>query len=101
MVDNVEPFSALVTLVLILAALAFIAIRNRRSRAELVRLAVARHRHLRDSGRCGAMWAEGEQWRWCTRPYEHQGPHLDGVTGTLRRRHESFIGGPGMDVHGG
>lgn len=97
--DNIEAIPLIVSLVAILAALAFIAIRNHRRRVELVRLAVARHRHLRDTGRCGAMWAEGEQWRWCTRPYEHQGPHLDALNGALRRRHEAFIGGPGMDVH--
>lgn len=99
MIDHVDPIPFLVVLALLVAVWLFIGIRDRRRSNELARLAVERHRYLRDAGACAAMWPEADAWRWCTRPYEHTGPHLDHVNGGIRRRHESFIGGPGIDVH--
>lgn len=75
MIDCIEPLAALIVLALLVAVWLAIGIRDRR-RARRARPAA----YL-----CADMWSDGVDWFICTRPYEHNGPCLDGLKGVIRR----------------
>lgn len=100
MIDRIEPLSALVAFVLIIALLLVVGIiRRRREQQRHFEEALARHHDYRARGLCAAVWDEDDTWHVCSMRHEHAGPHLDCESGSVRRRLESFTGGPGLHVH--
>lgn len=102
--DSLTPGFALVALTIIVAIWLALGIRDRRrATRDAVDAIVGRHRMYVANGRCGAVWSdEGDRFdgvHWCDRHAEHVGPHVDTPTGSIRREHESFIGGRGIRLH--
>jgi hypothetical protein len=87
MIDNIEPTAALVALLLIVAAWIALSIRDRRrERDRLARLLYLLHERARVWNICSHVWRSVTgDYVVCSRPNEHDGPHLNQWTGDLDR----------------
>lgn len=88
MIDNIEPLAFLVVMVAIFVVLLVVAVldqmrldRNRRS----LDAADLRLMPLIYKGACAHTWHEHRNIHVCTRPYEHEGPHVDSEHKALLR----------------